>query len=553
MSASKFDKADRLTGDNYRIWSERIEGSLVLSDLWLDIDKQTEATKEDAEKAKKAYFLICSTCDNVHVDFLRNVARLDSIKALRALRERYEGEGVMPKIEILHNVLQLRFNGSNDIKTHIDDIRTAYQRLTEKGLDIPDIVRVANLMISLPHDYSNVISHLITQKESELSFKRVESAIHNEHRRLTMRSDGISASVSRTFSKPLNHKKDQRKDSRVTCTFCGKIGHGFDACFKRLRKHSFAPKQHQSNNKHVSNSAAEADETESPCNGQHSLHAGEDEETLINKLLNPYEKLFHSTLSNSVFSGWIADSGASVHMAHDVNLFSELNRGKFGKIKIADGSFIPIEGLGKLRILIKTIGKPFALMLHNVAYVPKLHINLLSINELDKSGHAVLFENGTANLKVGNDYIAFAKFINNNYLVIEEQCNSAYPCLHEWHRRLAHRNLRDINNLRKFGMEITKCNCLDQCDACLKGKSTSLPFGDSKKPENPLDLIVSDVAQIETSSLSGCKYFLTIVDACTDYTMVKFLKHKSEVAQQIINFVEFTKKSVVIKTQNIQV
>lgn len=666
MSNFKFDKSDRLTGENYRIWSERIEGALVLNDLWLDIEKQKEAPNAEADKAKKAYYFICQTIDGSHVEFLKDVARYDSVIALRALKSRYEGEGVMPKMDILKRVLQLRFDGDGDIKAHIDDVRSSYQRLTEKGLDLPDIVRVTNLLISLPHDFSNLVSHLITMNEKDLTFRVAESAIQNESRRLTMRNEGVAASSSKFVPKSFNQKKDTNK----SCSFCGKRGHVFDSCFKRQRKHSFAQKpqsSQQPKNKSASNYSAVDDvhnDDSSDVQASHSAKAyiraftatvernddgkpsifarlddnstqrsiahrskschsfatpnkhannefksnhtliptsprrkmsgvpvnssylieevldvprtpgrdiglyedpsetskynflsevsidielNEDENELMNKLMEDYQKSFHSTSNFSNISGWIVDSGASMHMTHDANLFLNLTMCDFGRIKIADGSFIPIKGIGRVKILIKTFGEPFALMLHNVAYVPNLHINLLSVNELDKSGHAVHFENGTAKLKVKDSLIAFAKFIDNNYLVIEEQCNSTYTCLHEWHRRLAHRNLREIKDMRNLGLEIAKCNCSDQCDACCKGKSVSLPFNDAKKPENPLDLIVSDVAQIETQSLSGCRYFLTIVDACTDYTMVRFLRHKSEAAQQIMNFIEFTKTQLSAK------
>lgn len=132
--------------------------------------------------------------------------------------------------------------------------------------------------------------------------------------------------------------------------------------------------------------------------------------------------------------------------------------------------------------------------------------------------------------------------MENNYLVDEVKCFSASPCVHEWHRRLAHRNLRDIKHLSEFGLTITRCNCSDQCDSCMKGKSTALPFPDSIKPDSALDIIVSDVCgPFNTQSIGGSRYFLTITDVFSDYTEVKFLRHKHEAKDHIINFVEFTK------------
>ena len=154
----------------------------------------------------------------------------------------------------------------------------------------------------------------------------------------------------------------------------------------------------------------------------------------------------------------------------------------------------------------------------------------------------MLFEKSTCKIKIGKDFVTLATFTNNNYVVNEDSINSAFPCVHEWHRRLAHRNIRDIKHLRDHGLKITKCACVDQCDACIRGKTTALPFTSSEKPKHAFDVIVSDVCgPMRTQSRGGAKYFLTITDVFSDYTEVKFMRNKSEVKSLIINFIEFTK------------
>lgn len=127
-------------------------------------------------------------------------------------------------------------------------------------------------------------------------------------------------------------------------------------------------------------------------------------------------------------------------------------------------------------------------------------------------------------------------------MVNEEPVHTASVCIHEWHRRFAHRNLRDIKNLKNFGLEIIKCTCQDQCDACMRGKSTEFPFEHSLKPEKRLEIIVSDLCgPLRIKSVGGSSFFLTLTDVFSDYTEVKFLKNKSEAKEHIINFIEFSK------------
>lgn len=256
------------------------------------------------------------------------------------------------------------------------------------------------------------------------------------------------------------------------------------------------------------------------------------------------QRVFNQVCFNHV-SGWIVDSGSSLHMTYDKTLFSKLTLRNAGRIKIANGDFIPIKGFGSVRILFRTDCETIALNLSNVVYVPDLDVNLLSVNELNKEKYSVLFEKSICKIKVGKEFVTLAHFTNNNFLVNEDSINSAFPCVHEWHRRLAHRNVRDIKRLRKHGLEITKCACNDQCDACMKGKSTALPFTSSEKPNAAFDIIVSDVCgPLRTQSRGGAKYFLTITDVFSDYTEVKFMKHKNEVKALIMNFIEYTKNQL---------
>ena len=118
----------------------------------------------------------------------------------------------------------------------------------------------------------------------------------------------------------------------------------------------------------------------------------------------------------------------------------------------------------------------------------------------------------------------------------------ASPCVHKWHRRLAHRFLRDIKRLGQHGLSISPCMCNDQCEACEIGKSTIKPFPTATKPDNVLDIIVSDVCGLlPVKSFNGAIYFQTIIDVCSDYTEVKLLKSKDDTNQFVIQFVEMVK------------
>lgn len=69
-----------------------------------------------------------------------------------------------------------------------------------------------------------------------------------------------------------------------------------------------------------------------------------------------------------------------------------------------------------------------------------------------------------------------------------------YRCIHEY-RIMAHRNLKDISSLMKNnGLRIKNCECISDCEMCIKGKMTRKTFPKKATPTKEiLDCIVSDV------------------------------------------------------------
>ena len=49
-------------------------------------------------------------------------------------------------------------------------------------------------------------------------------------------------------------------------------------------------------------------------------------------------------------------------------------------------------------------------------------------------------------------------------------------CIHDWHRKLAHRNLKDIRCMMRQGLKVKACECSDICGACIKGNISRLEF-----------------------------------------------------------------------------
>lgn len=645
MSSMKTPQIENFDGKNFSSWMAQMEAILFLNDLWVDLDSTIEDL-EDARirlKSKKAYYHIITRCDKDHVNFLESEAKGNSVKALKLLKAKYDRDSTINKVAELRNAMLMKFT-QGPLNEHINAMQACYQKLKCHGLDLPQLLQAANLIISMPQEYDGVVGSFLRVKDDDLKFQDLAEALLDEEKRRNLMSyrpveNLAQASTSQTMP--------QRKS--ITCSFCKKKGHYSAICRLKAQKSTVSTERNSSNKRESSNNSsrnranhseykeddnkkAENDITENtmysnvafcgtsvaeksnggkriksiivrvnndlcenvaknceittgcgssvspirkrkitklpptPGNGiedylsdvsaagsEYSISkiSGDESPVLsingsdeLNKDLEMYQKCFSS--GNSKRSNWILDSGASLHMSHEKLYFQNLELKPGGQIRIADGNFIEIKGFGTVKFMIKTKSDPIILFLKNVAYVPALHTNLMSVHCLTDDKFKISFDQDIALIQINNNFIDFAKFRENNYVVMEASCNQAMLCIDELHKRMAHRNIRDIKRLSNFGLDISKCSCSHQCDACMQSKSTDLSFPrKSEKPDKPLDVIVADVCgPMRVQSLGGKTYFLTLTDANSDYTEVKFLRNKCEAKIEIKNYIEFVKNQM---------
>ncbi|CAI7883738.1 unnamed protein product [Closterium sp. NIES-53] len=110
-----------------------------------------------------------------------------------------------------------------------------------------------------------------------------------------------------------------------------------------------------------------------------------------------------------------------------------------------------------------------------------------------------------------------------------------------WHERLCHINIPMLQKLVKDGslkgLEVKGvAKEIGSCPTCLETKFTTFPFSSGTGPAKaPLALVHMDVVgPTRAPSLSGSRYFLTIVDDHTRAVWVYPLKTKGEVAAAVL-------------------
>ena len=117
--------------------------------------------------------------------------------------------------------------------------------------------------------------------------------------------------------------------------------------------------------------------------------------------------------------------------------------------------------------------------------------------------------------------------------------------LHQWHRRLGHRDPAAVQRLitEKLadGIEVSgDCSKLPDRNHCVKGKMAALPFPISTtRSKEVLDLTHSDVCgPTPTTTPSGMHYGLMLIDDYSRFTHIRLLKNKDKVTGVIWEFVD---------------
>lgn len=243
---------------------------------------------------------------------------------------------------------------------------------------------------------------------------------------------------------------------------------------------------------------------------------------------------------------WLIDSGCSTHMSCQRDWFCDFTQGFVGSVQVANGDILPVEGQGSIKLNIPLgHGRSYRVLLTEVLYVPSLESNLISVKQLTGNGLCVRFEGDSCVIKENNQTIVVAQCVDGLYSLdmsnfVVGTAFAAGFCIHEWHVRLAHRNLADIHAMKLQGLRIKDCRCQDQCISCLKGKMHRNPFPKESAPvENVLDVVVTDVCgPLSIESLGHMRYFITFTDVKSKYCTVFFMKTKNETKKFVKYFVE---------------
>lgn len=520
---------DKLSDGNYAAWSFKMRLLLVKEEVWSVVAQNPPDPMTDAwtKNNNKALSTIANGVSDSQVKYISNAST--AREAWEALRLKHQHISLGSRIRILKNLFRRTLKEGESMRIHIDKLRGWFEELNSMDSPLDEATKMGILFASCNRNFDNIITAMEAWSEDRLTVQQIENKLIEEDEKLNGKAiaQEDSTVLKSVIVRPkqssegsvatrmdINHSS--RKDFNWKCHFCRKVGHKRADC-PDLRRYLNSV---QGGNKHSAKKASQW-----------------------------YQMTFNGNSATSII--WCVDSGATCHMCAHEKLFTTIDKTFSGEVSVANGEMIKAHGIGSVILYVRDGNDMVEVTLDDVLWLPKLDGNLVSVKKLVEKGHTVEFSGDSCFLKTNaNHFWEIARWQGKLYKLQEaERCSFASDdsemefCVHDWHRRLAHRNLQDVRLMESHGLKIRACQCTDDCEMCIKGKLARKPFPKKATPtKSALDCIASDICgPFQVESVGRKRYFLTFVDIHTGYTEVNLIREKSEAAEKTIQFVEMLK------------
>lgn len=400
------------------------------------------------------------------------------------------------------------------------------------NIDVNGELLTIMLLHSLPSSYDNfccaVKSHEKLPDIDKLIGKIIEESFARVHK-----SDDNGAMFAKRQNKPKtqgysSEKSQPNQGKKITCNYCGKVGHKAAKCFKRKNK-----------------------EKES---------VGSVEDIFFASDSSSFDNFSYNAMTGGE---WCIESGCTTHLCKDKSLFVDSREIKSG-VKLASDTTAEVTATGNVRAVASNGKQEKNFTFENTLLVPSLRSNLLSVAKIVDKGNTVVFTNTGASVKDPRGNVRLtAKREGNLFILhtkpeIESAVSNDNVDFVKWHKRLGHLNCKEMNIMvqKELVTGIDSDLKLDSslCETCAAGKITRLPFPkQSQRASSLLEIVHTDLCgPMRTTSLGGARYLLTFTDDYSRWTEIYLLRTKSEVASKFKEYKEFAETHTGAKIKALQ-
>ncbi|CAI7771717.1 unnamed protein product [Closterium sp. NIES-54] len=569
-------KIEALDGSNYEEWSGRMRSAFKrykLLKLAMGQEKMPEegdARDRWIEKSAVLYDLILQSVNNDMFQHIKDLVELDysGTKAWKLLRNIIQ-PNTLPMVIVLEKELAaLSMRPGDDVKPVLDKIKDTYARMAAAGSNVSQMQQCTKIISVLDNSWDNLIPTLNTQQDQWTPEWLRQQILQEDFRRRHTgggaanktaegygaaggsrgRGGGRGRGRGRGFGRGRGRgdyneghgSSGGRGSTRMegACWYCKKAGHPWFKCFSRPEGWAppgmKPPSGERARGGAVQGSRAQGDGAQGKANPGMFLMV-EDVKGSEGDVGSVGKVVMHP------LTHWVIDSGCTSHMTPWADLLDKVKPpGKIKFVAAASGALLPVIGVGNAKVMGANGG---LVGLGNVLLVEGLSANLLSVRRLQKSKAKMTFGPTSCRAKLGKlllwDFEEKSSCIKDLWKLPIIPWNGKPP---------ATAAAAATAKTTAGGEETAPTD--GALDAVKKVQQSQQPHGEvlagvdataawakasSGNAKAPLALVHMDVVgPTRAPSLSGSRYFLTIVDDHTRAVWVYPLKTKGEVAAAVL-------------------
>ncbi|KAI7939341.1 hypothetical protein MJO29_014077 [Puccinia striiformis f. sp. tritici] len=482
-----------LTEDNFSTWKTRITALFKLGGL-KDQIINGEPALNDTDNTILCAIIIAKLSTTTHKNVVNSTNEEDAQLLWRNILRRFISNEPSNRARVYFSFASIVFDPS-DIEKFITEVRSTLVRMEDVGIELPLEIITYDLIRRLPKSFDNIKQKITHSKDGEDIKPEVlidHLEIHLNELKLT------SGSRSESLESAMFTREDLRCKNGMHNPFS--TNHTKENCF--------------------------------------AVHPDKREAYL--KRTQGSNVSSFSTFSSHHPNVFILDSGSTSHMVSDKKLFLHLDETEKGLINTSCGSnTLKIEGKGSISLIFKK--NP--IVFHNVLFVPKITVNLLSLRHL-------LLEQCNLNFHINHFTIHKHDnlFLEGNY-----HCN--IPVIkfeshdHQSHlssAELMHKSLGHISYSRirsKMGIPV---NAPEACKSCTVAKITKASFKTRSSSASRIfeEIHLDLIGPITPMSHRKHRYILTMVDSYSRYISALPLTSKGDVFATLTRVLDVEAKRI---------
>ncbi|KAH6770772.1 hypothetical protein C2S52_015575, partial [Perilla frutescens var. hirtella] len=365
------------TGENYHVWSVKMQAYLKGLLLWEAVETEMETNlpnnptinqlKVYEEKVSRKFRALSTLHAAVDETIFTRIMDCGSAKEVwDKLQTEFQGNEKTKKMQVFNLRKEfelLKMKETENIKEYIDKVMKVVNQIRLLGEELPEKRIVEKVMVTLPERFESKISSLEdTCDMTKLTLTELVSALQAVEQRKAFREEEKSVEKALAATQKTNTPLDSNKKRNFQARKGKerKDQQGFKGKFK---KEKYPPCPHCKKTNHAENycwfrpgvqcrSCKQFGHIEKVCPGNRNKKAEAQPAQVSEEVESQEENLFVATVAEQCVAstqnpvGWLIDSGCTHHMTSNLQSFKMLDRGYFSKVKIGDGRWLDVHGKG---------------------------------------------------------------------------------------------------------------------------------------------------------------------------------------------------------------